>query len=69
METQFGLRQNIALKWLKQFTEIGVLRKEGERKPTLTAQNVPHEKHLHALKLVFDLKPMQIYSELVANIK
>lgn len=31
METQFGLRQNIALKWLKHFTEIGVLRKEGER--------------------------------------
>ena len=31
METQFGLRQNVALKWLKHFTEIGVLRKEGER--------------------------------------
>ncbi len=45
------------------------IRKEGERKPTLTAQNVPHEKHLHALRLVFDLKPKQTYSELVANIK
>lgn len=29
METLFGLRQNAALKWLKHFTEIGVLRKEG----------------------------------------
>lgn len=31
MEIHFGLRQNSALKWLKHFTEIGVLRKEGAR--------------------------------------
>lgn len=27
MEIHFGLRQNTALKWLKHFTEIGVLKK------------------------------------------
>ena len=31
MEIHFGLRQSTALKWLKHFTEIGVLRKEGAR--------------------------------------
>lgn len=31
MEIHFGLRQNAALKWLKHFTEIGVLKKEGAR--------------------------------------
>ena len=31
METLFNLRQSTALKWLRHFTEIGVLRKEGER--------------------------------------
>ncbi len=31
METLFNLRQSTALKWLGHFTEIGVLRKEGER--------------------------------------
>lgn len=29
METLFGLRKNAALGWLKHFTEIGILRKEG----------------------------------------
>ncbi len=31
METLFNLRQSTALKWLRHFTETGVLRKEGER--------------------------------------
>lgn len=31
MEMLFNLRQSTALKWLRHFTEIGVLRKEGER--------------------------------------
>ena len=31
MELQFGLRQNAALKWLRHFTETGVLKKEGAR--------------------------------------
>lgn len=31
MELQFGLRQSVALKWLKHFTEIGVLKKDGAR--------------------------------------
>ena len=31
MEISFGLRQNAALKWLKHFTEIGVLKKGGAR--------------------------------------
>ena len=31
METLFGLRQNAALRWLKHFTDAGVLRKEGAK--------------------------------------
>lgn len=31
MELQFGLRQSAALKWLKHFTEKGILQKEGAR--------------------------------------
>ena len=31
MQDQFGLRQSAALKWLKHFTEAGVLRKEGAK--------------------------------------
>ena len=31
MEMQFGLRQSVALKWLKHFTEIGALKKDGAR--------------------------------------
>ena len=31
MEAEFGLRQSAALKWLKHFTETGVLRKAGAR--------------------------------------
>lgn len=31
MELHFGLRQSAALKWLKHFTEAGVLKKEGAR--------------------------------------
>ena len=31
MELHFGLRQSAALKWLKHFTETGVLKKEGAR--------------------------------------
>lgn len=31
MERLFGLRQSAALRWLKHFTEIGVLKKEGAR--------------------------------------
>lgn len=31
MEMLFGLRQNAALKWLKHFTDTGVLRKEGAK--------------------------------------
>ena len=31
MELQFGLRQSAALRWLKHFMEIGVLKKDGAR--------------------------------------
>ncbi len=31
MEMEFGLRQCTALRWLKRFTDMGVLRKEGAR--------------------------------------
>lgn len=31
MELQFGLRQSAALKWLRHFTETGLLQKEGAR--------------------------------------
>lgn len=31
MEQTFGLRQNAALKWLKHFTDVGLLKKEGAK--------------------------------------
>ena len=31
MEQEFGLRRNAALKWLRHFTETGLLKKEGSR--------------------------------------
>lgn len=40
MEKHFGLRQNSALKWLKHFTEIGVLRKEGARNSPVYFMNL-----------------------------
>ena len=40
MELQFGLRQSAALRWLKHFTTIGVLKKDGARNSPVYFLNV-----------------------------